>query len=107
LDQTLRLQQQQQAAADHVFECAVFLPPVPCPAYLLRNEASAAVGMVRYDFSDNVNIGLGNVSCAVCRNDSHAWQYRESETGTQEKSNALFKKNVPETTSGESVTPIY
>lgn len=106
LDQISGLQQQQQAAADHVFECAVFLPPVPRPAHLLRNEASAGVGMGRYDFSDNVNIRLGNVSCAVCRNDSHAWQYKESKTGTQEKSNVLLKK-IYLNQLQDSVTPIY
>lgn len=92
LDQALRLQQQQKAAADHVFECAICLSPLPCPANLLRNKAPASLGMVRYDFSDKVNIRLGNITCAVCRNDFHAWQYRESNTGTQEKSNNLLKK---------------
>ena len=42
LDQALRLQQQKEAAADHVFECAICLSPLPCPANLLGNEASAS-----------------------------------------------------------------
>ena len=92
LDQALRLQQQKQAAADHVFECAVCLSPLPCPANLLGNEASASGGIGRYDFPDDVNVTIGNVTAPICRNDLHGRQDRPSETGTQEKSEVFNKK---------------
>jgi hypothetical protein len=86
LDQALRLEQQKQAAADHVFECAVCLSPLPRPANLSGNEASASRRIGRYDLPDDLNVAIGNVTAPICGNDLHGRQDRASKE--------LFKNKV-------------
>jgi len=45
VNEAFGLQEQQQAAADHVFKNTIRLPPVPFPANFLRNEAPAFTRM--------------------------------------------------------------
>lgn len=56
LDPSLGLEQQQQAAAYHVLESAIGLPPIPGPANFLGDETPAAIWMSCYNSLDNGNI---------------------------------------------------
>jgi hypothetical protein len=71
LDASLRLQEQEQAATEHVLEGAIGLPPIPCSADLLGNEASACRGMCGDDLPNQGNIGLGDRASPKCGDDLH------------------------------------
>jgi hypothetical protein len=79
LDPALGFEEQQQAAANHVFEGAIGLSPIPCPAKLLRNEPPAPAGMSGNDTPDKGNIGLVDNPTAICDSGFHdVWQYTSS-----------------------------
>jgi hypothetical protein len=94
LDASLGLQEQEQAATEHVFEGAIGLPPIPCPAELLGNEAPAGGGMCGDDLLNQGNIGLGDSTSAICCDDLHDMrQYTVSWSGTQVCVQTFFRKN--------------
>jgi hypothetical protein len=99
LDQTPGLQEQQQAAADHVLECPIGLPPVPLPAHLLGNEPSARTRMGGDDLPDKANIRFVDTSPPIRGNDVHVRHHTRSWSGTQEGNQTSFKKTAwPEIT---------
>jgi hypothetical protein len=63
--------------------------------------------MGRDDFPDNLKIGFSDLTAAISRNDFHAWNYKASETGTQEKYDPLFKKNIPTKSVSEASLPLF
>jgi hypothetical protein len=71
LDPSLGLEEQEQAATDHILEGAVGLTPVPCPAHLLGNEPPAPTGMGGNDLPNKGDIRLGDDPAAICDNDLH------------------------------------
>jgi len=95
LNPSLGFQEQQQAAADHIFQSAIGLSPIPRPAKLLRNKPPAPAGVSGNDPPNKGNIGLIDNPSAICDSGFHdVWQYKSSWTGTQEKIQTFFKKNT-------------
>lgn len=93
LDPALGFEEQQQAAADHVFEGAIGLSPIPCPAKLLRNEPPAPTGVSGNDPPNKGNIRLIDNPTAICDSGFHdVWHYTSSWKGTQVRIQTFFKK---------------
>jgi hypothetical protein len=93
LDPALGFEEQQQAAADHIFEGAIGLSPIPCPAKLLRNEPPAPAGVSGNDPPNKGNIRLIDNPTAICDSGFHdVWQYTSSWNGTQVRIQTFFKK---------------
>ena len=95
LDPALGFEEQQQATAHHIFEGAIGLSPIPCPAKLLRDEPPAPTGIGGNDPPDNGDIRLIDNPTAVCDSGFHdVWQYTSSWSGTQVGNGTFFKKNT-------------
>jgi len=93
LNPSLGFEKQQQAAADHIFEGAIGLSPIPCPAKLLRNEPPAPAGVSGNDPPNKGNIRLIDNPTPICDSGFHdVWQYKSSWTGTQVRIQTFFKK---------------
>lgn len=71
LNPPLGFEEQQQAAAHHIFEGAIGLPPIPCPAKLLRDKPPAPAGIGGNDPPDNGDIRFIDNPTAVCDNGFH------------------------------------
>jgi hypothetical protein len=108
LDPALGFEEQQQAAADHVFQGAIGLSPIPCPAKLLRNEPPAPAGVSGNGPPNKGNIRLVDNPTAICDGGFHdVWQYTSSWNGTQVRIQTFFKKIYGRKLLLNAIAPIY
>ena len=80
---SLPVQGQHEPPADHVFELAVLLDPVPCCAELFGQGKPAVFGMLINELPDEPDIFFCDVPAPVSQYRLHGREYRGKRLRTQ------------------------
>jgi len=71
-DTLLPLKNEQEPPADHVFQLAIALLPIPCLAKSTRDGSAAFCMIVDYNLLNKGNVVLGNGAVAIRQDCGHA-----------------------------------